>query len=66
MFMALVFHTDQWSGTPHNAEPHKHDTIAWVPPDDLPQPFTVTTLVAVQRYLDGGPILSLDGWPEAG
>ncbi|MFJ6898102.1 NUDIX domain-containing protein [Streptomyces hokutonensis] len=28
MFMALVFHTDQWSGTPLNAEPHKHDTIA--------------------------------------
>jgi 8-oxo-dGTP pyrophosphatase MutT (NUDIX family) len=64
MFMALVFHADQWSGTPRNAEPDKHDTIAWVPPDDLPQPSTHTTLVAVKRYLDGGPILSLDGWPE--
>jgi 8-oxo-dGTP pyrophosphatase MutT (NUDIX family) len=66
MFMALVFHTDRWSGAPHNAEPHKHDTIAWVSPDDLPRPFTHTTLVAVKRYLDGGPILSLDGWPEGG
>lgn len=66
MFMALVFHTDQWSGTPYNAEPHKHDTIAWVAPDELPRPFTRTTLVAVKRYLDGGPILSFDGWQEAG
>ncbi|MEV0372495.1 NUDIX domain-containing protein [Streptomyces sp. NPDC050636] len=63
MYMALVFHTDQWRGQPRNAEPEKHDVVEWASPDNLPQPFSRTTLVAVQRHLSGGSILSFDGWP---
>ena len=36
VWVDVYFELDEWSGEPHNAEPHKHSKIAWLPISDLP------------------------------
>lgn len=62
MYVGFVFHATQWTGTPRNAEPGKHQELRWVSPTDLPQPFMKTTMAAIRTYLTGDHLLSLEGW----
>lgn len=33
----VFFEAEQWSGEPHNAEPHMHSELAWLDPNNLPE-----------------------------
>lgn len=61
-FLTVVFATDRWSGEPTNTEPGKHAQVAWADVNAIPAEFVPTTANALNRYLNGGPQVSLDGW----
>ncbi|MCX5091898.1 hypothetical protein OOK36_24090 [Streptomyces sp. NBC_00365] len=52
----------EWTGEPENREPRKHAQVRWVDADAVPEDFVGTTASALNRYLAGGPQVSLDGW----
>lgn len=61
-FLTVVFAAHEWSGEPENREPRKHAQVRWVDADVIPNNFVDTTASALQRYLEGGAQVSLDGW----
>jgi len=63
-FLTVVFAAHEWSGEPENREPRKHSQVCWVDADAIPERFVDTTASALQRYLSGGPEVSLDGFEE--
>lgn len=63
-FLTVVFAADEWSGEPINPEPDKHAQVSWVDVNNIPTDFVSTTASALNRYLNNGPQVSLDGWPS--
>ncbi|EKX67514.1 NUDIX domain-containing protein [Streptomyces ipomoeae] len=61
-FLTVVFAAHEWTGEPENREPRKHSQVCWVDADAIPAEFVDTTASALNRYLTGGPQVSLDGW----
>ncbi|MFF5713529.1 NUDIX domain-containing protein [Streptomyces sp. 62] len=61
-FLTVVFATHEWAGEPENQEPRKHAQVRWVDADAIPENFVETTASALDRYLGGGPQVSLNGW----
>ncbi len=61
-FFTVVFAAHEWSGELENREPRKHARVCWVDAEAIPEEFVSTTASAHQRYLSGGPDVSLDGW----
>ncbi|MET7774640.1 NUDIX domain-containing protein [Streptomyces mirabilis] len=61
-FLTVVFTAHEWTGEPENREPRKHAQVRWVDADAVPEDFVGTTAGALNRYLAGGPQVSLDGW----
>ena len=61
-FLTVVFVAHEWSGELENREPRKHAQVRWVDVDAIPSAFVETTASALDRYLTGGPQVSLDGW----
>ncbi|MCY0924241.1 NUDIX domain-containing protein [Streptomyces sp. H27-G5] len=61
-FLTVVFAAHDWTGEPENREPRKHSQVRWVDADAIPEAFVSTTGSALNRYLDGGPEVSTDGW----
>ncbi|MGW1543128.1 NUDIX domain-containing protein [Streptomyces sp. NPDC002309] len=61
-FFTVVFATHEWTGEPENREPHKHSQVRWVDAAAIPEEFVETTASALDRYLGGGPQVSLNGW----
>ncbi|MCX5105950.1 NUDIX domain-containing protein [Streptomyces sp. NBC_00053] len=61
-FLTVVFATHEWAGEPENREPRKHAQVRWVDTDAIPEEFVETTASALDRYLGGGPQVSLNGW----
>jgi hypothetical protein len=62
-FLTVVFVADEWTGEPTNSEPGKHAQALWIDVNAIPPEFAPTTASALTRYLNGGPQVSLDGWP---
>jgi 8-oxo-dGTP pyrophosphatase MutT (NUDIX family) len=62
-FLTVVFVAEQWSGQATNTEPGKHAQVSWTEVQSIPSDFVPTTASALARYLNGGPQVSLDGWP---
>lgn len=63
-FLTVIFAAHRWSGTPTNAEPHKHDRVAWTPVEAIPEEFVPTTHAALTGYLSGDSEITLDGWHD--
>ncbi|MFG3405874.1 NUDIX domain-containing protein [Streptomyces sp. NPDC048142] len=61
-FLTVVFAAHDWTGEPENREPRKHSQVRWVDADAIPAEFVETTASALDRYLGGGPQVSLSGW----
>ncbi|MEV7006707.1 NUDIX domain-containing protein [Streptosporangium sp. NPDC051022] len=61
-FLTIVFVAHTWTGELVNAEPHKHSQVAWFPTGQVPSEFVPTTRAALVNYLDGGPMVSTDGF----
>ncbi|MFF5774060.1 NUDIX domain-containing protein [Streptomyces californicus] len=61
-FLTVVFAAHEWTGEPENREPRKHSQVCWIGADAIPENFVDTTSSALQRYLTGGPEVSLNGW----
>lgn len=53
-WVAPVFHVHDFTGTPRNCEPTKHEGPVWYPLDALPQQLTTPTRVAVAALLGVG------------
>ncbi|MCD0450468.1 NUDIX domain-containing protein [Actinocorallia sp. API 0066] len=59
--IGVFFHATHWTGTPHNAEPHKCSEVTWQPLHNLPSdtyPYTAQGLAAFTRQTP----LSTIGW----
>ncbi|KQW09519.1 hypothetical protein ASD08_39400 [Streptomyces sp. Root369] len=56
------FAAHEWTGELVSREPRKHAQVCWVDADAIPENFVDTTSSALDRYLDGGLEVSLDGW----
>ncbi|PJN18173.1 DNA mismatch repair protein MutT [Streptomyces sp. CB02120-2] len=63
-FLTVVFAAHEWTGGPENREPRKHSQVCWVGADAIPKAFVPTTSGALNRYIDGGPQVSTDGWSQ--
>lgn len=61
-FLTVVFVARTWTGTPVNAEPHKHAQVAWFPTEQVPTTFVPTTHTALMNYLYDGSTVSTDGF----
>ncbi|GGY78287.1 NUDIX domain-containing protein [Streptomyces nitrosporeus] len=61
-FLTVVFAAHEWTGEPENREPRKHSQVRWVDVNSIPEEFVETTDSALDRYLGGGPQVSLNGW----
>ncbi|MYR91527.1 NUDIX domain-containing protein [Streptomyces sp. SID685] len=61
-FLTVVFAAHEWTGEPENREPRKHSQVRWVDVGAIPAAFVPTTASALNRYIDGGPQVSIDGW----
>jgi 8-oxo-dGTP pyrophosphatase MutT (NUDIX family) len=61
-FLTVVFVAHTWTGEPVNAEPHKHSQVAWFPVEQVPTEFVSTTREALVNYLQGGPMVSTEGF----
>ncbi|NYI07429.1 NUDIX domain-containing protein [Allostreptomyces psammosilenae] len=61
-FLTVVFVAHDWTGELLNGEPSKHAQVCWVDVKEIPQEFVPTTASALNRYLHGGPQVTLDGW----
>ncbi|MFC4591802.1 NUDIX domain-containing protein [Sphaerisporangium corydalis] len=61
-FLTIVFVAHAWTGEPVNAEPHKHSQVAWFAAEQVPSEFVPTTRAALVKYLDGGPMVSIEGF----
>lgn len=55
------FATDQWTGNPVNAEPHKCARLSWHRPDQLPHTTVPYNALGIAHYLKGEPF-SVHGW----
>ncbi|MCX4905474.1 NUDIX domain-containing protein [Streptomyces sp. NBC_00878] len=64
-FLTVVFAAHEWAGEPENREPRKHSQVCWVDIDDVPGDFVDTTASALRHYLNDGPDVSLEGWPDS-
>lgn len=63
-FLTVVLAAHNWTGEPENREPRKPAQVCWVDTDAIPAPFVDTTVSALDRYLGGGPDVSLNGWEQ--
>jgi ADP-ribose pyrophosphatase YjhB (NUDIX family) len=63
-FLTVVFAAHEWTGGPENREPRKHAQVRWIDVDAIPAPFVDTTASALDRYLNTGPDISLNGWKQ--
>ncbi|MEW2269723.1 NUDIX domain-containing protein [Streptomyces griseofuscus] len=61
-FLTVVFAAHEWTGEPENREPRKHSQVRWVDVGAIPAAFVPTTASALNRYIDGGPQVSIYGW----
>lgn len=59
--VGIYFEAMDWSGEPHNAEPHKHGEIAWFDPDNLPDSVIPTTRLKFAEIKKGTRYLEV-GW----
>jgi 8-oxo-dGTP diphosphatase len=59
--VGFFFQAVRWSGTVHNAEPHKCDEVAWFAPEALPEPMVGYAAAAIGHIAEGNPF-SLYGW----
>ena len=59
--MSLFFRCKQWQGTPHNAEPHKCDHLAWFDYQHLPQNM-VPYIAAALNHVHDQVIFSEFNW----
>ncbi len=50
-WVALVYLTEQFAGEPKLMEPEKHLDFGWFPLDDLPEPLTAATRLALPQLL---------------
>lgn len=49
----LLFEASKWRGDIHNAEPHKHDELAWLDPHELPENMVSSVRFYIEQYLAG-------------
>lgn len=63
-FLTVVFAAHQWSGELTNGEPVKHSEVEWADVRTVPEEFVSTTREALISYLNNGPSVSLDSWPQ--
>ncbi|MEU8246237.1 NUDIX hydrolase [Nonomuraea sp. NPDC048916] len=61
-FLTVVFVAHTWTGDLVNAEPHKHAQVTWCPTEQVPSEFVSTTRAALVNYLNGGPMVSTEGF----
>ncbi|RKN40475.1 NUDIX domain-containing protein [Streptomyces hoynatensis] len=61
-FLTVIFLTHRWSGTAHNAEPHKHSEVRWFPVGDLPANLVFSADRVIHRCLAGEAGVTLLGW----
>lgn len=50
--VGFAFEVTDWEGEPYNAEPEKHDEIAWLDTDNLPEnikPSMIATLECIKK-----------------
>jgi 8-oxo-dGTP pyrophosphatase MutT (NUDIX family) len=63
-FLTVIFAACKWDGEPVNAEPRKHDQIAWFPASQVPADLVPDRREALLSYLrsPGDPVISTDGF----
>jgi 8-oxo-dGTP pyrophosphatase MutT (NUDIX family) len=62
--LGMFFATTQWSGEPHNAEPHKCGKLQWSDPQLLPSNTIPYPAAGIRAYVDGIPFTT-HGWDPA-
>ena len=63
-FLTVIFAARSWQGEPVNAEPRKHDQVAWFPVEQVPADLVPDRREALLGYLrsPGEPVVSTDGF----
>ncbi|RCV57263.1 NUDIX hydrolase [Marinitenerispora sediminis] len=61
--IGFFFVARTWDGEPYNAEPHKHDAVAWFPLAALPSDTVAYCAAGVADSL-AGVRFGLHGWPD--
>lgn len=59
--IGMFFATTQWTGEPHNAEPHKCGKLQWCNPAVLPTNTIDYPAAGIRAYLTNTPLI-LHGW----
>ncbi|MBT0773723.1 NUDIX domain-containing protein [Kineosporia sp. J2-2] len=61
-FLTVVFVAKRWTGTPVNAEPHKHQQVSWHSTTSIPTEFVYTTRAALNNYVHNELSVFTDGF----
>lgn len=62
VWIDTFFEAGEWRGEPTNAEPAKHDQVAWCDNDGLPENMMASHRFALQRIAEGR-MYGEFGWP---
>lgn len=53
VWVDLLYEVTSWEGTLENAEPDKHDELAWLDPHNLPDNMVDSVRFYIEQHLDG-------------
>jgi mutator protein MutT len=60
----MYFEVAKWEGEPHNAEPEKHDELAWLDNDNLPDNVVPAVKIVLEKIAKG-EVFSQYGWQDS-
>lgn len=53
VWVDMLFEVTRWQGSIHNAEPEKHDELAWFDPHNLPENMVSSVRFYIEQYIAG-------------